>query len=40
MNENYMTEMTVEEQQKVCGGDWYDAAFLYLEGLVLGFGLL
>ena len=40
MNENYMTELTVEEQQKVSGGDWYEAAYLYLEGLVLGLGML
>ena len=40
MDDRYMKEMTLEEQQNVCGGDWYESAYLYLDSLVLGLAML
>jgi hypothetical protein len=38
--EPYMTELTWDEQQDVRGGDWFDAAVGYIEGLALVIGML
>lgn len=35
-----MTEITLEEQQQVVGGDWYDAVVGILEGLAFSIGIL
>jgi hypothetical protein len=39
MNEN-MTEISVDEQRDIRGGDWYDTAFGLIEGLLIGIGML
>ena len=33
--ENQVVELSLEEQQKIHGGDWYDTVFGYLDALLL-----
>jgi hypothetical protein len=39
MDNTYMTEMSLDEQNDVRGGDWYDTAFGLVEGLLMAFWL-
>jgi hypothetical protein len=35
-----LSEISLDEQQDVCGGDWWDTAFGIVEGLAFAAGLI
>lgn len=40
MDDTHMTEMSLDEQQDIHGGDWWEPVFLLMEGTAVAFGML